>query len=57
MEKNKPLRLRVLFAVKNKLLFFLRLFDISTPDVLDHMWAEGMWAGNMSGCIFASDWM
>jgi hypothetical protein len=42
MGKNILLRLRVVFAVKSKLLFFLYLFDLSASNVLDHMWAKGM---------------
>lgn len=55
--KNIPCKLRVPFAIKNTFLFALYLFDPSAPDVLNHMWAGGTWAGNTSGPTLASNWM
>lgn len=48
--KKTPCWLRVLFAVKNKFLFVLCVFD-PAPVGLKYS------GGGASGCIFASDWM
>lgn len=40
--------------VWKKFPFVLCQFDNSAPDVLDDMWVGAMWAGSMSGCMFAS---
>lgn len=51
--KTIPCRLSVPFAaktIKNNFLLVLCFLEPSASDMLDHTWAGGIWAGNLSGC-------
>lgn len=55
--KNRPRRLRVLFAVTTVQNKFLIVFGLLDLPALDPMWTRNKWARNISRCTLAPDRM